>query len=233
MRAAFGSRWLAGFVLAMLIGTGLWVAQIPMNAEAFVLYPCHDDTSVSRTNSHGSPLNGTFGTPGAAKNHSNSYYYLDVSIASSCPVGPDGQIHLVAHVTANGVGLLSGHPVCSTSSWGPPCDPTWRREIGSAIAAETNIAWGFEYKDASNDVVVACAGGNGSGNHNGPPDCMGVPNVEAHPGDATVEFRYNAMTSTNGFRFRATNEYFDPSSGGDVVWETASLDVVSCSTCEP
>jgi hypothetical protein len=229
MRGSFGQRSLTALALSVLIGSGMWVMQRPREAEAFVLYPCHDDTSVSRTNSHGSPLNGTFGTPGAPANHSNSYYYLDVTLASSCPVGPDGQVHLVAHVTANGVGLLPGHPVCSTSTWGSPCDPSWRREVGAAVAAETNIAWGFEYKDAGNGTILGCAGGNGSGG----TDCQGVPNVVPSPGDATVEFRYSATTSTTGFRFRVANEYFDPTGGGDIVWESASLDVVSCSTCEP
>jgi hypothetical protein len=213
---------LLSFVLAA--SAGVLVSHY-QQAHAYMLRACHDDSSISRTNTHGSPLNGSFGKLGATPNHSNGYYYLDVQTAVGCGVGADGLVHAVGRVTANGVGLLQG---CTPSSnWGAPCDPRSRRVTGLALASE-RPAWGFEYKNASTgadafnaDGTIACTGGDGSGGSN----CPGTPNIVASPGNATVEFRYDGTVSQ--LRFRLTNEYDDP------IWETATVDIVPCSTCEP
>jgi hypothetical protein len=210
------------FLLAI---SAAFLVSHDLHAHAYTLRACHDDSSLSRTNTHGSPLNGSFGKVGAAPNHSNGYYYLDVQTAAACSVGADGLVHAVGRVTANGVGLLRG---CTPSSnWGPPCDPRFRLITGTALAGE-HPAWGFEYKNASTGTdafnangTIACTGGDGSGGSN----CPGTPNIVASPGNATVEFRYDGTASQ--LRFRITNEYDDP------IWETATVDIVPCSTCEP
>ena len=188
------------------------------SVSAFAVRACHDDVSISRTNSHGSPLNGSFGNVGAAPNHSNSYYYLDVRTASGCGLGAGGLVHAVGHVTANGVGLLPG--CIPSTNWGPSCGPGSRRVVEPALRSE-DPTWAFEFKNASTGAVIACMGGNGSGG----TDCPGTPNITAVPGDATVEFRYDGPVTQ--LRFRIANEYYDP------LWEYASLDIVACATCEP
>ena len=210
-------------------------------ASAFTSYPCHDDTSTARANTHGSPLNGTFGDVGQPPNHSHGYYYLDISTAkadgSACVTSQDGYIHILGQVTANGIGLAAGHPVCSTSAWAPStngvdnptCDPKWRNETGTALAADSP-AWGFEIKDAATGAIVACTGGNGAGG----TDCPGTLNVTASPGNATVTFRFDNALANHAYRFRLANEYVDSGTGQtDVLWESASFDVVACSTCTP
>lgn len=191
-----------------------------LSVEAFTLRPCHDDTSISRNNTHGSPLNGSFGQVGASPNHSNGYYYLDIADGPGCAASTDGHIHLVGRVQANGTGLLPG---CTPSTnWGPPCDPSFRAVSGAAMANE-RPSWGFEIKDAASGADVACTGGDGSGGSN----CPGTPNITANPGNATVEFRFDDALAGHGYRFRLDNQYDDP------IWEYATFDVVACSTCEP
>jgi hypothetical protein len=213
-------------ILALLILAS--VVLVPStNVRAFHTPPCHDDTSISRTNSHGSPLNGTFGRIGATANHSNGYYYLNISTGPGCVASQDGYVHLLGMVTANGIGLLPGHPICSTTSWGPPCYPASRRIVDPALASE-DPTWGFEIKDAITGKDVACTGGDGSGGS----DCPGTPNLSAVPGDATVQFRFDRAQPNHGYRFRLANEYTD-NGLTDVMWETATFDVVACATCEP
>ena len=193
-------------------------ASTPHSVDAFAVPSCHDDSSIARSNTHGSPLNGSFGHAGAAANHSNSYYYLDVKTASGCGAGADGLVHYVGRVQANGIGLLPG---CTLSTnWGPPCTAAFRRETGLAVHND-DPTWSFEFKNAATGAIIACTGGNGSGG----TDCPGTPNITAVPGDAVVEFRYNGPVTA--VRFRIANEYDDP------IWEASSLDIVPCSTCEP
>jgi hypothetical protein len=211
-------RRLLPMALAAAVAASVLALPFARTAEAFALPPCHDDTSVARTNSHGSPLNGSFGHVGAAPNHSNSYYYLDAQTGSGCGAGTDGLVHAVGRITANGIGVLPG---CTPSTnWGPPCSPSYRRVVEPALRSETP-SWGLEFKNAATGAVIACTGGNGSGG----TDCPRTPNLSAVPGDATVEFRYNGPVTH--LRFRIANEYDDP------IWETATLDIVACSTCEP
>ena len=205
-------------LMPIALVTPLVMVLPSQSVSAFAVRACHDDVSISRTNSHGSPLNGSFGKVGAAPNHSDSYYYLDVKTASGCGVGAGGLVHAVGHVTANGVGRLPG---CTPSTgWGPPCGPSSRRVVEPALRSE-DPTWAFEFKNASTGAVIACTGGNGSGG----TDCPGTPNITAVPGDATVEFRYDGPVTQ--LRFRIANEYDDP------IWEYASVDIVACATCEP
>jgi len=209
--------------ISLLIGAVVAVA-VPLGAslfnsrhvEAFTLQPCHDDSSISRSNTHGSPLNGTFIPHGG-------YYYLDIS-TSGCSMGSDGLTHLVGHVQANGIGLLAGHPSCS-GAWGPPCDPSWRAETDSTVPslASDNPTWGFELWDASHTTMFACTGTYNGTNSN----CPGTANITATPGDTWVEFRYNGKTSNTGFRWRIANAY------DSVIWEESDFDTVTCNTCEP
>lgn len=222
-------------LLAVLLAVVAALVAPSRSAHAFTSYPCHDDTSISRANTHGSPLNGTFGDQGQPPNHSHGYYYLDITTAG-CTVGADGHYHLLGRVTANGIGLLAGHPTCDITAWfpstsgvdNPTCDPKWRAITGTALASE-DPTWGFEMKLASNGSIIACAGGNGAGG----TDCSGTPNVTASPGTATVEFRFDLAAANTAYRFRIANEYVNDSGLTDVMWETASFDVVACSTCEP
>jgi hypothetical protein len=226
MRAA---RWLA----ATVVLAAAMLALAPSHASAFVLYACHDDTSISRDPTHGSPLNGSFGDTGQVFNHSHGYYYLDVKSTSACPVGADGLYHFVLHITANGLGDAAG---CTPqyTTWGPPCyngsdgGADQRLITGTALAAETP-AWGLETKDASTGASLECQGGDGSGGY--PSECVNSSPVTASPGNATIEWRYDGTVSQ--IRQRIDDQYWDSTTGTLPIWETATLDVVPCSTCEP
>jgi len=210
-RVRTAGAFLSGAVLLVAV----WLVSFGSRpANAFVSYACHDDSSIARTNTHGSPNNGTF-VP------HNGYYYLNIS-TSGCVTSADGQVHVVGHVTANGEGLRAGHPTCSTTSWGPPCDPSWRAVVDPALANE-RPAWGFEIWDSSHNLLLACTGYYSGSSSN----CPGNPPVVANPGDSTVEFRWDGMTTNTAFRFRIANNY------DDVLWEYATFDVVACSACEP
>jgi hypothetical protein len=193
------------------------------------LLSCHDESSIIRTNTHGSPLNGSFGGKFGQvpvpfpPNHSNGYYYLNVRADAThgCGIGADGLYHYVLHVTANGVGLAPGCPQSSATGWGPPCDPSFRRVSGAALANESP-AWGFETKNDDRTSTLKCTGGDASGGY--PSLCPGSPNVVASPGDATVEWRYDGPEGAISQRIDNQND--------EPIWETATLDVVSCSTCE-
>jgi hypothetical protein len=201
-------------------------------AKAYTLQPCHDDTSIARTNTHGSPLNGSFGQVGATFNHSNGYYYLNVESTSACPIGADGLYHYVLHITANGLGITSG--CVPSTNWGPPCyngtdgGPDQRLITGTALANESP-AWGLETKTGDRTTTLKCTGGNAAGGY--PSLCPNSPPVVASPGTATIEWRYDGPQSS--ISQRIDNQYFDSGTGTQPIWETATLDVVPCSTCEP
>src|SRR5437588_658171 len=133
-------------LMPIALMTPLVMVLPSQSVSAFAVRACHDDVSISRTNSHGSPLNGSFGNVGAAPNHSNSYYYLDVETASGCGVGAGGLVHAVGHVTANGVGLLPG--CIPSTNWGPSCGPGSRRVVEPALRSE-DPTWAFEFKNAT------------------------------------------------------------------------------------
>ena len=217
-------RLLAVAVVAIVVLTGVVILRSAPTLQArpaFALLNCHDDSGNTKVNTHGSPLNGSFGTPHAAPNHSNGYYYLNVQSSAACPIGGDGLYHYVLHVTANGTGLLPG---CTPSSnWGPPCDPSYRAVTGATLNAQTDVAWGFETKNGDRSSTLKCTGGDASGGY--PSLCPNSPNVIAPCGDCTVEWRYDG--SQSAISQRIDNQYDDP------IWETATLDVVACSTCEP
>lgn len=206
----------------LLLGSHLSGGPAKIEARpAFALLGCHDDSDNTKTNTHGSPLNGSFGQPGAPPNHSEGYYYLNVQSTGACPVGADGLYHFVLHITANGTGLLPG---CTPSSnWGPPCDPSFRKVVGAELHAQTDVQWGLETKNGDRSQTLACSGGDGAGGY--PSLCPNSPNVVAPCGDCMIEWRYDGPQSA--ISQRIDNQYDDP------IWETATLDVVACSTCEP
>jgi hypothetical protein len=205
-------RLLIGLLLGACASSSI---ALPAHTAAETYRACHDDTSIARTNTHGSPLNGTFGTANMTYNHENAYYYLDVQVTSACPY-----THLVVQVTPNGIGNLAGSK-CSTN-WGPPCYPTARACIDACLAGE-QPAWGFEYKSASGTILQPCAGGDGSGGNN----CPQHPGAVIGTGAATVSWRYDNAKVGSDYRVRIANLY------DDVIWESARLDVVACATCLP
>jgi hypothetical protein len=209
----------------LAVGAGL--------ARAYTLYACHDDTSIARAATHGSPLNGSFGRVGASFNHSNGYYYLNVKSTSDCPAGADGLYHYVLHITANGIGVAPGC-VPQRAHWGPSCydgsdgGPDQRMISGAALAAESP-AWGLETKTGNRRVTLRCTGGNANGGY--PALCPNSPPVTARPGNATIEWRYDGPQSS--ISQRIDDQYWDADGGTQPLWETATLDVVPCSSCEP
>jgi hypothetical protein len=215
-----GQRWLRAGLLVLLLAPWLQLV-LAQPVSGFTSRPCHDDTSFARSNTHGSPINGTF--TGGPPDHSNSYYYLDISVTNSCVASLDNHAHLLLQVTANGVGVLPGNQ-CSTSSWGPPCYPSARACIDTCLSNE-RPTWGFEWKLAATGTLVGrCAGGDGSGGNN----CPKHPGpVVANPGNATVTWRFDRAVLGQAYRARIVNLY------DDVIWEDARVDVVACSTCEP
>lgn len=220
---ALPASWRRCCVLVLPGALALGVFAFPQPAAAFTPYNCHDDTSIARTNTHGSPLNGTFGYANAPLNHENAYYYLNVYTATTCTPSVDGQVHLLVQVTANGIGDVPGAQ-CFSTTWGPPCDPSARLETGTALYDEMP-AWGFEFKDASTGAILQpCAGGDGSGGNNCPSHPQ--PVSVAH-GTDTATWRFDGAVLNHGYRVRIANQY------DDVIWETARLDVVACSTCFP
>ena len=211
-----GSLVAAGVVagaLASLVAPQLRNAPVELHAKlAFTAYACHDDSHIPRTYTHGNPNDGTFVVP-------NGYYYLNVMPGSACGVGSDGRLHLVGHVRAYGEGCPGDQPGQATH-----CPQPWGSWV-KPIEAADNPAWGFEVWNSGHTQLLACTG---SYSGNGGTNCPGTPNLVAVPGDATVEFRYDGPNvDPNGYRFRIANNY------DNVMWEYATLDVVSCSTCEP
>lgn len=205
-----------------------------ITADAFTVRSCHDDTGIGRVNAHGSPLNGSFGhiagSVALPYNHQNAYYYLDVVADASCTPSVDGNVHLVGRVTANGTGVTNGGGLnaCGSSWFPPPCDTSMQVVTGAALHAQTDLQWGFEYKDRATGANLGSIGGDGSGgcpSGSTPASCASA--VVAACGDCTVEFRYDGPNTSSGFRLRVVNLY------DDTLWEVATLDVVACSTCEP